>query len=149
MSALQNELGGIGTVSYTDNVRNKTDGSTHQYTFVEQFSDVVADPAQCRVSYHWRHWHNGTADTDKDGWFLLLDVTSVVVEPQSQALTEAEAATNHPNLVAISTTPPVTELIVRRQAGNNTFLFTNAALANRTAATLKQAVNLCGGTLTN
>jgi hypothetical protein len=41
-------------------------------------------------------------------------------------------------------------LVVHRSDGAPDNLpFTDAALANRTAATLKQAVKLCGGTLAN
>jgi hypothetical protein len=150
MGTLENELSSTGTVSFSVLTQNKADGRTSQVTHVQQASNVVADPAQCRVSYHWKVLHNGAVTWDKDGGFLLRDVTAVVVEPESQHKTELDAKGGRPNLVTISTTPAVTALLVRGPSGPvNQFPFTDADLADRTAATLKQAVKLCGGTLTN
>ena len=149
MKAIQKELSGIGTVSFTRFVQNKTGSSPLQKAFVEQFSNVAADPAQCRVSYHWKMWQNGAVTLDKDAWFLLPTVTSVVVEPESQFLTEGNAASGHPDLVVTSTTPPVSVLVVRRASVYNGFPFTDATLANRAAQSITQAIKLCGGHLAN
>jgi hypothetical protein len=144
MKTVQNELNGIGTVSFTRFVQNTTGSGPLQKAFVEQFSNVVADPAQCKVSYHWKMWQNGAVTLDKDAWFLLPAVTSVAVESESQFLTEGNAASGHP-LVVTSTTPPVSALVVRRASIYNGFPFTDATLANRAAQTITQAVKLCGG----
>jgi hypothetical protein len=49
-----------------------------------------------------------------------------------------------------SADPPVAEIFLRLLNGTNVDLsFTDAALAYRTAATLTQAVKLCGGHLAN
>jgi hypothetical protein len=146
MKTLQSELGSIGTVSFTDTIQNKADGSALQGQFSGQFSSVVADPALCRVSYHWENALDGQ---DQALWFLLHDVTIVVVEPASQFETEINAAGGVPNRVVTSTSPPVTVLVARRLGGSDMFPFTDAALADRTAATLTQAVKLCGGHLAN
>jgi len=149
MSNIQKELSSIGTVSFTRFVQGKTGRSALQKAFVEQFSNVVADPAQCRVSYHWKMWQNGAVTLDKDAWFLLPAVTSVVIEPESQLLTEGNAAQGHPDVVVTSTTPPVSALVVRRSSIYNGFPFTDATLANRAAQSITQAVKLCGGHLAN
>ena len=149
MSTIQKELSSIGAVSFTRFVQNKTGSGALQKAFVEQFSNVVADPSQCRVSYHWKMWQNGAVTLDKDAWFLLPTVTSVAVEPESQFLTEGNAANGHPEIVVTSTTPPVSVLVVRRASVYNGFLFTNATLANRAAQSITQAVKLCGGHLAN
>jgi len=149
MKALQKELSSIGRASYTSYIQNKTDGSTSPKVFVKQFSNVVADPAQCRVSYHFRVWQGGTVTKDKDAWFILPAVTSVLVEPESELLTQENAAQGHPNNVVTSTTPPMTALVVRRASVYNAFPFTDIGSANRFASTVKQAVKLCGGHLAN
>jgi len=148
MSTIQKELNGIGTVSFTRFVQNTTGSGSLQKAFVEQFSNVVADPAQCKVSYHWKMWQNGAVTLDKDSWFLLPSVTSVAVESESQFLTDGNAANGHP-LVVTSTTPPVSVLVVHRASVYNGFPFTSATLANRAAQSVTQAVKLCGGHLTN
>ncbi len=149
VSTIQKELSSIGAVSFTNNGQDKTTGSSFQNAFVEQVSNVVADPAQCRVNYHWKIWKGGAVTLDKDAWFLLPAVTSVDVEPMGQLLTEENATHGHPNDVVTSTTPPVTALVVRRGAIHNGFPFTDTGSANRVATTVKQAVKLCGGHLAN
>jgi hypothetical protein len=147
MSTLQTELSSIGAESYTTFIQNKTDGSSYQFAY--QVSNVVTDSSQCRVSFHWKLWQNGTAMQDRDAGFSLHDVTSVVDEPIGLRIAEQDAANGQP-ILNTSTTPPVMVLVVHRSDGAPDNLpFTDAALANRTAATLKQAVKLCGGTLAN
>jgi TIR domain len=140
MRNIQEELSSIGTVSFTAFFKNKINGSSLQAAYVQQVGNVVADPAQCRVSYHWRWRVNGAAQEDLDAGFLLEDVTSVVVEPMSQQ-------ENNTNSVPTSTAPPVTVLIVGWPVGADVFPFTDAALAHRAAETLTEAVKLCGGQL--
>jgi TIR domain len=149
MRTLQNELSSIGSVSYTVYIQNKTAGSTSPKAFVKQFSNVVADPAQCRVSYHFRVWQGGAVTKDKDSWFILPAVTSVLIEPESQLLTQENASQGHANNVVTSTTPTVTALLVRRASVYNAFPFTDIGSANRFASNVKQAVKLCGGHLAN
>jgi hypothetical protein len=148
MKAIQKELS-IGSVSCTAFIQDKTTGSNFQNAFVEQISNVVADPAQCRVSYHWKTWRNGAVTADKDAWFVLPAVTSVDIEPMSQLLNEENATQGHPNDVVTSTTPFVEALVVRRASIHNEFPFTGDASANRFAIDVKQAVKLCGGHLAN
>jgi hypothetical protein len=151
MRTLQGELSSIGTVSFTAFNRNTTNGSTSQYAAVNRVSNVVADAAQCHVSYRWTVWRNGAAQPIYDvGFsFLLHDVTRVTVEPVSQVNTEGNAAGGHSNLVQTSTAPPMTALVVHMSSRRNYFPFAKSASANRAAATLAQAVKLCGGQLGN
>jgi hypothetical protein len=151
MRTLQGELSSIGTVSFTAFNRNTANGGASQYAAVNRVSNVVADPGQCRVSYHWTVWRNGGAQPlfDEGFSFLLHDVTSVVVEPVSQVNTEGNAAGGHPNLVQTSTAPPMTALVVHMSSRRNYFPFTNSVAADRAAETIGQAVRLCGGRLAN
>ncbi len=151
MRTLQGELSSIGTVSFTAFNRNMINGSASQYAAVNRVSNVVADPAQCRVSYNWTVWRNGAAQPlfEKSFSFLLHDVTSVAVEPVSQVNTESNAAGGHSNLVQTSTAPPMTALVVHMSSQWNYFPFTNSVSAERAAGTISQAVRLCGGHLAN
>jgi hypothetical protein len=149
MRTLQSELSSLGSVSYTAYIQNGTNGSASPKPFVKQFSNVVADPAQCRVSYHFRVTQGGAVTKDKDAWFVLPAVTSVLLEPESQLLTQENASQGHANNVVTSTTPTVTALLVRRASVYNAFPFADIGSANRLANTVKQAVKLCGGHLTN
>ncbi len=151
MKTIRGELISIGTVNFTTFGQNKTDGSALQSAAVNQISDVVANASECRVSYHWKVWRNGAAQptVDKDSWFLLHDVTSVVVEPLSLYSTDQNAAGGHPNLVVTSTTPSLTALVIHMPRWVNELPFKDSASADRTAKTVTQAVRLCGGHLAN
>ena len=149
MRTIQKQLSSLGSVSYTANIQNKINGRTSPMTFVKQFTNVVADPAQCRVSYHFRVLQGGAVTKDKDAWFILPAVTSVLIEPESQLLTQENAAQGQANNVVTSTTPPMTALVVRRPSVYNAFPFTDLGSANRFASTVKQAAKLCGGHVQN
>jgi hypothetical protein len=151
MRDIQDQLSSIGTVSFTVFGKDTANGSPYQNATINQISNVVADAAQCRVSYHWKVWRNGAAQpaVDKNSWFLLHDVTSVVVEPLNQFTSHANVAGGHPNLVATSTAPPLTALVVQMPSWFNELPFTNEASADRAAKAVSQAVRLCGGHLAN
>jgi hypothetical protein len=151
MKTIQGELSGIATVNFTVFGTNTANGTTGQYTVVQQFRNVVADPTQCRVSYHWTVWHNGVAQPviDKNAWFMLHDVTSVVVEPHIQFVTQNNAASGQPNMVATSTAPAITTLVVHTPSWVNPFTFTDRGSAYGAAKTVTEAVSLCGGHLAN
>jgi hypothetical protein len=151
MEALQEELSSIGTVSSTAFVRNATDGSRSQYTFAEEVSNVVADPAQCQLSYHWREWQGRAAQpfADSDYSFYLRNVWSVDFQSASGELTTQMVAEGNPSLVVTSTAPPVTLIVLLLRGGAGELPFTDAGLANRAANALTQAVRLCGGHLAN
>lgn len=150
MKTLQGELS-IGTVSFTVFSKNTANGTTGQFAAVNQISNVVADAAECRVSYHLTTWRNGATQptVNKAAWFLLHDVTSIVVEPQSQLVTENNSASGQPNMIATSTAPPLTALVVHMPSWVNGFSFKDGASAERTAETVTEAVRLCGGHLAN
>jgi hypothetical protein len=151
METLRNELSSIGTVNFTVFGRNTANGTAGQYAVAQQFRNVASDSTQCRVSYHWTVWRNGAAQPviDKDAWFLLRDVTSVVVEPQSQFVTQGNAASGQPNMVATSTAPAITTLVVHTPSWVNPLPFTDSGSAYRAAKTVTEAVRLCGGHLAN
>jgi len=153
MKTIQGELSSIGTVSFTTFGKNTANGSASQNAVINQISNVVADPAQCRVSYHWKVWRNSNRmaqpAVDKNSWFLLHEVTSVVVEPLNQYSSEVNAAGGHPNMVVTSTAPPMTALVVHMPSWVNELPFTNKVSADRAAKAVSQAVRLCGGRLAN
>jgi hypothetical protein len=149
MRTIQNQLSSMGSVNYTAYIQNRTNGSTSPKPFVKQFTNVIADPAQCRVSYHFRVTQGGAVTKDKDAWFVLPAVTSIIIEPESQLLTQENAAQGHANNVVTSTAPAMTALVVRRASVYNAFPFADIASANRFASNVKQAVKLCGGHLAN
>ncbi len=153
MRTLQEALGSNGIVSFNSLAHSKTSGKDFQTAYDDQVSNVVADPDQCSIAFHRKEWSTGATqiNLDLDGRLLLREVTKVVAEPESQNLTEIFAAEGYPNVTVTSVTPPhVTVLLVQETYGRpNRFHFANAALANRAATTIAQAVKLCGGSIAN
>jgi hypothetical protein len=89
---------------------------------------------------------DGKTSHDENSVFSLCDAQDIVVRPCEQAETEYYAKNGHLTILATSTSPPVTELEVRRPHGEANFLlFTNANLADCAAKALTHAVELRGG----
>lgn len=153
MRTIQDEMNSIGSIKFTAFVHNSTNGSTTLYTQTEQITNVVADPAQCRVSFHHTVWQSGAAQPsmNKTSWFMLHDVASITFVPGSQHLTQAFARAGKPNLVANSVTPLVTYVVLlsEPEGWTNEPLFVDSGSAFRFAINVRQAVSLCGGNLGN
>jgi hypothetical protein len=82
---------------------------------------------------------------DADAQFLLRDVQDIVVIPIVQLTNDTYARAGVTGLIATSTNPPLTALVVRRPHGvMNLFPFTDADLADRVVKALTHAVELCG-----
>lgn len=146
MQFIQDKLGDVSKGSYIIFSQNTTDGSTFSNSVTYELSNIVADQNQCRISFHQKNTFNGRAAAGFDVWFTLHDVQDIVVKPMAQYQTESDASMGQPNLIATSTSPLMTLLLVRHPHGVvNSFPFTDADLADRVAKALTHAVELCGG----
>jgi hypothetical protein len=146
MQFIQDKMNDTGTINFVSFWQNTTDGSTGSIIFTEEQTKVVADPNQCRISFHLKQTRNGVTDPEKDINFPLRDVQNVVVEPLAQLVTEMYADGGKPNIISTSTNPPVTALINRLPHGRKIdFDFIDADLADRVAKALVHAVELCSG----
>jgi len=143
---LLDKLSDIGTVSFVVLSHDTVQGNDFSNSFTNTISKVVVDPGACRISYHWKTTRDGAGLQEIDAAITLHDVEDVVVKPFEQYQNEINAAANVPNLIAQSSNPPLSALVVRRPHGiSNLFPFTDAALADRIAKALTHAVELCGG----
>ncbi|MGA3134766.1 MAG: hypothetical protein ABSC88_02115 [Terracidiphilus sp.] len=146
MQFIQDNLNGLGKVSWGDFCQDTSNGSTWTDTLTSEIGNVVADQNQCRISFHRKATNGGNTYTDEDSVFSLRDVQEIVVKPYEQAETEWSAKNGHPNIITVSTSPSVTALIVRSSHGEeDVFRFTDATLADRVAKALNHAAELCGG----
>ncbi|MGD0445551.1 MAG: hypothetical protein ABSA39_16570 [Edaphobacter sp.] len=146
MQFLQEKLNGIGKVSFVSFQHNTTSGEDNINTFTEEVTNVIADANQCRITFHWKATRDGATMSDIDAGVPLRDAQDVVIEPLAQNLNEVNAAAGNPNLIASSTNPPLTALLVRRPHGGvNFFPFTDSQLADRVAKAMTHAIELCGG----
>ena len=146
MQFLQEKLSDIGKVTFLSYTQNTRSGSYTSETDSNEVSNVVADPSQCHISYHWKVIMDGRLDQDKQAGFSLRDVQDIVIKPYAQYQTELDASLGNPHILTPSTNPPLSALLVRRAHGvYNLFPITDPDLADRIAKALTHAVELCGG----
>ena len=123
------------------------DGSTHEDTFVEEFSNDRADARACVISRHRKLTYKGAPSADNDTQTSLVDAEDVVVEPEAQALSAQYASGGFPDWTVPSTNPSITLVVVRHPNHNMDYWleFSNATLADRVAKAVTHAIELCGG----
>jgi hypothetical protein len=159
MKFIQDKLNDNNKTSWIDN--EQRNGANWTDTVTHEFSSVVADTGQCRISYHifTKHsvsyrWlatsdgknNNGKNNKGEDISFSLRSVQEIVVKPWEQYETEWLAKNGHPDTTVTSSAPAMTALVVHQPHGvENVFTFTDAALADRIAKAMVHAVELCGG----
>ncbi len=146
MSFIQDKLNDIRQVTFRKNHQAGTDGSVFdEGTTTEEISSAFADQSQCYVSYHRKLSMNGSVLSEADQGFSLRDVQDIAIEPYAQYVNEASAKLGSVGDY-VSTSPPVTALLVNRPHGVwNLFPFTDAVLVDRVAKAMVHAVELCGG----
>jgi hypothetical protein len=157
MKFIQNKLNDNNKTSWIDNAQRTLDAGTKWTdTVTHEFSSVVADTGQCRISYHifskhsLPYWAMKTSDgknnKGEDKTFSLRSVQEIVVKPWEQYENEWLEKNGHPDATVISSAPAITALVVRQPHGvENVFTFDDSALADRIAKAMVHAVELCGG----
>jgi hypothetical protein len=141
---IQDKLNDLGKVSYVAFEQDTSNGSTTNAILINEISNIVADPGQCRISYHLKGTRDGHIWADENRVFSLRDVQEIVVMPLEQNLNEVQAQIGHPNQIT-SINPSLILLMVHIPHNWEDFLFSNADLADRVAKSMLHAVELCGG----
>ncbi len=151
MKFIQDQLSDLGNVAFVTFLHDTNTDATGTATYTNEYSNVVADPGQCRITYHRKATNSaqpGKNETyvDTDKVFSLREVENVVVSPYVQSINSWSAKQGQPNIVVTSSNPSITELSVRRPHGEEDFFyFTDNDLAIRVAKAFARAVKLCGG----
>jgi hypothetical protein len=145
MQFIQESLNHNGLVSFYANIENTDTGEQARSFFHNEVTDVVADPGQCQISFHWRRVNGKGEIIMGNASFPLRDAKTIAVRPYEQFLSQELSRTGHPNATVTSTMPPITIVELRRLHSERYFLFTEAAFADRVAQALNRAVELCGG----
>ena len=145
MQFIQDKLNDTGSIKCISFTQNTTDYTTHSYSFKISVTKVVADPNQCRISFHEKVTMDGKVKTDADFGFSVRDIQHIFVEAEAQFQTKKNADRGIPNIIITSTNPPLKALITDLPHGNEfDFDFKDADLADRVAKAFLHAVELCG-----
>jgi hypothetical protein len=147
MKYIQEKLGTIGKVAFMVFFQSARDGSTWSERRDWEFSNVIAEEAQCEIRFHIKTSNRGEpAAVDSDISFSLRTVQKIVVEPWERMQDEIDAKAGHPEFIATSTNPPITLLqVTSSNKYPSAFIFSDNTLAERVAKAITHAVELCGG----
>jgi len=149
MAFIQDTLNSIGATTYVARAHDSVTGHDWTNHFKDEVSRLVANPAVCRVYYHWFASVEGNVTMDKDVGFRLSEVQKISVKSRVDIFNSDNAAMGHASWEA-NVEPPVYVLLVERPAHvENHFVFLDQDLARRVAKSLEHAVELCGGKLPN
>jgi len=154
MKFIQDKLNDNNKTSWIGNYQQN--GDNWPDTVTREFSSVVADTGQCRISYHiftkhreiyrWMATCDGKNNKGEEFSFSLRSVQEIMVKPWEQYETECMAKNGHPGTTVTSSAPATTALVVRQPHGvENVFTFDDATLADRIAKAMVHSVELCGG----
>jgi hypothetical protein len=145
MQFIQEKLSRLGVVNYAAYNHDNSDGTDWTTSFRTEDTNVTADPATCRISYHEKRIKDGDVTSDKDFLFNLSEIQDVVIIPREQMLKKVNTKAGHPSWDA-RIDPPVFMLVVRKAEDTEWyFYFFDEDLANRVAKAMAHGVELCGG----
>jgi hypothetical protein len=138
-----NEQGKISYALYTHDNANGEDWPVYQISI--HVSNVVADPATCRITWHKVTTNGGKVGIDKDFSLDLRNVLSFEVRTSVQEAKMEDTANGHPALDKRQD-PPYFSVTAKLKGNTETPLFfSSEEMANRIAKAMVHAVELCGG----
>jgi hypothetical protein len=146
MQFIQDKLSGLGQVNYAaynhDNAGQDADWVTH---FTTTDTNIVADPAACKISYHEKRIKDDKVTSHADFWFVLSEMQDVIIMPREQLLKKVNTHDGHPTWDA-RIDPPIYILAVQKDENTEWyFYFFDQDLANRVAKAMVHGIELCGG----
>jgi hypothetical protein len=80
MQFIQTKVQERGRLNFAVYTHDNADGKDYVDQYSGEASNIVADPAACRISYHGNVKKNGAVLTDTDVAFSLHDVQDLVAE---------------------------------------------------------------------
>jgi TonB family protein len=145
MQFIQDKLSHLGVVNYAAYNHDNADGHDWITRFSIEDTQITADPATCRVSFHEKRITEGKVTSDADFWFNLGKLQDVIVMPREQLLKKANIAHGHPTRDA-RIDPPLFMLVARRSETTGWYFYIfDQDLANRIAKAMVHGIELCGG----
>jgi TonB family protein len=146
MQFVEEKLGESSRVSYTVYTHDNTYGKDSIDRRGVETSNIAADPASCRVSYHQKVTADNKVAADADDRFRVRDVMDVSVMTGEQYLMKLHGDSAEAPREENRFDPPIFYLVVRGAKYDLAwFLFTDDDTANRVAKEMVHAVELCGG----
>jgi hypothetical protein len=143
IQAKMSEQGKINYAVYTHDNASGEDWPVYQISI--EATNVIADSATCRISWHKVTTNNGKVGINRDLSLDLRNVLNLEVRTSAQEAKKEDTANGHPALDKRQDPP---YFVVTTQSSGNVetpFFFLTEEMANRVAKAMVHAVELCGG----
>jgi hypothetical protein len=145
MKFVQTKLNEVGKVNFADYVHNNSTQNDWIVQNSSEATNVVADAASCRITYHMKIVVSEKVAFDEDASIPFKDVQDLTVTTVEDDIKTTDAALGYTTR-SYRADPPIFVLKLRRTGtGSNAFDFSDEDLANRVAKAMVHAVELCGG----
>jgi len=138
-----NEQGKINYTLYTHDNASGEDWPVYQISI--HATNVIADPATCRITWHKQTTNGGKVGIDRDFSLDLHTVLTFEVRTSTYEAKMEDTANGHSNLDKRQD-PPYFAVTAKLKDNTETPLFFSSEnTANRVAKAMVHAVELCGG----
>ena len=145
MKFIQDKLNEIGTINFAGYVHDSSNNSDGVQKFSATFSNVVANPGACSLSYHRLIINNGQTEHNENVFINLRDVQSIAVLPDEQDW-QMYLVRSGDTTKTVKDVPEISALVIKLTNGKDpTIRFYEQELADRVAKAMVHAVELCGG----
>ena len=130
MQFIQDKLNERGSLKFAVHTHDNSAGRDYTDQYINEASNLIADPAACSISYHRTHKKNGAVIADADVSVSLHDVQDVVVMTAEQSWKLSFLSAGHSTWDA-RIDPPMFQ-VVARKAGNqgSGFYFVDEEMAS-------------------
>ncbi|MGD0292858.1 MAG: hypothetical protein ABSB30_03300 [Terracidiphilus sp.] len=145
MKFIQDKLNTVGTVNFAGYVHDAANNTDGVQKFSATFSNAVANPSACTLSYHRLVFNNGSREHNETVSINLHDVQNISVLPDEQDWQNYLVRTGD-STKTVKDVPNIIALVIKLNNGQDpTIRFYEQELADRVAKALVHAVELCGG----
>jgi hypothetical protein len=151
MTFLQNRLNQQGLVNFAAYVHDNVSGREWVVRQSTQVSNVRADPASCRLAFHWKSTSadgkgtaSGVVTHELDTWIALSTLERVRVIPMEEAWKRADSLEGNTTLTYKSDPEVFVVHVGRSDGGYNELHFYDEDAADRIARAVIRAAELCG-----
>lgn len=146
MQLVQDALNGQGRISYTLHTHDSSNNSDWPiYHITIEFTNVIADPASCRITWHKTTTNDGKVGIDRD---FSLDLRTVMSFETRTSTQEAKAEDNANGLNELTKIQDPPYFVVTASSQGNTetpFFLKDEETRDNVAKALIRAMVLCGG----
>ncbi|MGA7410096.1 MAG: hypothetical protein WBW33_06395 [Bryobacteraceae bacterium] len=153
MKFIEDKLNSIGKLNFIVFIHDNEAGKDWTNSWTIDLESVRASPetarvipANCRLDYHLSKVLDGKSVVDADRWLHLKTIQEIDVITFERSLKETIAKAGQLGL-SVRADPPIFQVELQNKNGDEVgeFYILKEALANRVAAALNHAVELCGG----